>query len=207
MPESPAPVAPLLLFARNFLRHPRMLGSVIPSSRFLIDSLLARVDWQRARVIVEYGPGIGTFTAKILRRMRPDAQLIAIETNEEFVRFLRRTYPTRQLTVLHDSAANVGRILAQLGHASADYVVSGIPFSTMPAHVRESILHATHAALASGGEFLVYQFSSRVRADLERIFGRVESGFEPLNVLPAQLFFCAPAPGRSAAPAHDRAAG
>ena len=67
----------LLLFARNFLKHPRMLGSLIPSSRFLIDEVLQAVDWANARVIVEYGPGVGTFTAEVLRRMRPDASLIA----------------------------------------------------------------------------------------------------------------------------------
>src|ERR1700692_749825 len=74
-----------LLFARNFFRHPRMLGSIVPSSRFLIKQLLEPVDWAQARVIVEYGPGVGSITTEILRRMRPDASLIAIETNPEFV--------------------------------------------------------------------------------------------------------------------------
>src|SRR5713101_4494982 len=80
-----------LLFARNFFRHPRMLGSIVPSSRFLIKQLLEPIDWAQARVIVEYGPGVGGITAEILRRMRPDASLIAIETNPEFVGFLRAT--------------------------------------------------------------------------------------------------------------------
>ena len=51
-----------LLFAQNFLKHPKMIGSLIPSSRRLIDRLLGKVDWNRARVIVEYGPGVGTIT-------------------------------------------------------------------------------------------------------------------------------------------------
>src|SRR5271155_4548200 len=68
----------VLLFARNFFRHPRMLGSIVPSSRFLIKHLLEPIDWAEARVIVEYGPGVGVITTEILRRMRPDASLIAI---------------------------------------------------------------------------------------------------------------------------------
>ena len=44
------------LFARNFLKHPTMLGSVIPSSRFLVNDLLAQVNWDRARVVVNTGP-------------------------------------------------------------------------------------------------------------------------------------------------------
>ena len=57
-----------LLFAKNFLQHPKMLGSLIPSSRFLVGRLLGKIDWERARTIVEYGPGVGTITAHILAR-------------------------------------------------------------------------------------------------------------------------------------------
>lgn len=167
-----------------------MLGSVIPSSRFLIDEVLRPVDWRRARVIVEYGPGVGTFTAELLRRMRPDAKLIVIEMNPSFVRFLRESFADPRLQVVEASAADTARVLRDAGHARADYVICGVPFSTMPPHVRESILRATYAVLEVGGAFHVYQFSARVLPDLERIFGKVERRFEPLNVLPAQLFFC-----------------
>lgn len=50
-----------------------MLGSVIPSSRYLIRQLLRDVQWDRIRVIVEFGPGVGTISREILERMRPDA--------------------------------------------------------------------------------------------------------------------------------------
>src|SRR6202521_4908373 len=78
-----------LLFVKNFLQHPNMLGSVIPSSRFLINRLLSQVDWDRARTIVEYGPGVGTITSHILERMLPDARLVVVEKNENFVRYLK----------------------------------------------------------------------------------------------------------------------
>src|ERR1700692_457509 len=77
-----------LLFARNFFRHPRMLGSIIPSSRFLIRQLLAPVNWTQARVFVEYGPGGGRSAAELRPRMHPDAILIAIEMNPDFVSYL-----------------------------------------------------------------------------------------------------------------------
>ena len=83
----------MLLFAGNFIRHPYMLGSIIPSSRFLVNQVLEPIDWERARVIVEYGPGVGTITGEILRRMHSDAHLVAIETNRAFVRFLQSSLP------------------------------------------------------------------------------------------------------------------
>ena len=181
-----------LLFARNFFRHPRMLGSIIPSSRFLIRQLLQPIDWEAARVIVEYGPGVGSITAEILARMRPDATLIAIETNPEFVRFLGSAIPDERLRVTEGSAESVDEILRRLGYPHANYIISGIPFSTISAELRERILRKTSVALAPGGSFLVYQFSTRVLPDLQRIFHYVKRKFEPLNVLPAHLFFCQP---------------
>ena len=185
----------VLLFARNFFRHPRMLGSIVPSSRFLIRELLGPVDWRRARVIVEYGPGVGGITAEVLRRMRPDALLIAIEMNPDFVSYLRSALTDSRLRVVEGSAESVDEILRRYGQRQADYIISGIPFSTIPAPSRERILCKTRAVLAPGGAFLVYQFTTRVLEDLKRIFGYVVRKFEPLNVLPAHLFFCQPAAG------------
>jgi phospholipid N-methyltransferase len=193
-PESPRlPNGNALLFARNFFRHPRMLGSIVPSSRFLIKQLLEPINWGRARVIVEYGPGVGTITAELLRRMRPDAALIAIEMNPDFVSHLRGTISDRRLQVVQGSAVDVDETLRRLGHTHADYIISGIPFSTIPAPLREQILRKTRDMLGPGGAFLVYQFSARVFQDLKRIFGYVGRSFQPLNVLPAHLFICQPA--------------
>jgi phospholipid N-methyltransferase len=188
--SSEKPAGAALLFVRNFLRHPRMLGSIVPSSRFLVRRLLAQIDWSRARVIVEYGPGVGVVTGQILRNMRPDAVLIVIETNPEFVAFLRSAIVDERLKVVEGSADNVVEILRDFGYTGADYIVSGIPFSTMAPDVRERTLRDTNIALAPGGVFVVFQFSTRVLRDLRRTFRDVRRRFEFLNVLPAHLFIC-----------------
>src|SRR5258708_36578647 len=121
-----------LLFAKNFIQHRKMLGSLIPSSRFLIDRLLSKIDWKRARTIVEYGSGGGTITAVILGRMSPEARLVVFEMNEDFVRYLARAFPDGRLHVVHGSAENVQRELDLLKIDGADYIISGIPFTTMP---------------------------------------------------------------------------
>jgi phospholipid N-methyltransferase len=180
----------VLLFARNFLKHPKMLGSLIPSSRFLIQEVLSRINWEQARVLVEYGPGVGTITVELLRRMHPEARLLVIETNDEFVHFLRTSVRDPRLHVVHGSAAEVSHALERLGYPSADYIISGIPFSTMPREIREDILRATRAALSPEGAFCVYQFSGAVQPHLERSFRKVHRRFEPLNILPARLFYC-----------------
>lgn len=185
-----------LLFARTFLKNPVMLGSVIPSSRFLIKGVLDPIDWHRANVVVEYGPGVGTITGEILKRMRPDAKLIAIEMNTELARYLREAFNDERLIVVEGSAADVRQILAKHGLGNAEYIISGIPLGSMPVPVRARIVRETKQALASGGAFVVYQFTSRVLPELQKVFEVVRRGREWLNVLPAHLFFCAVEPAR-----------
>jgi phospholipid N-methyltransferase len=179
-----------LLFAKNFFQHPRMLGSLIPSSRFLVDRLLSKVDWSRARTIVEYGPGVGTITSHILERMAPDARLVVFEMNGDFVSYLRRAFPDSRLHVVHGSAENVGIELRRLGCKGADYIISGIPFTTMPEELRSRIMKESRLALAPGGAVLVYQFTRAVLPYLRECFSHVNQDFEPLNILPARLFYC-----------------
>ena len=181
-----------LLFARNFFKFPTMLGSLIPSSPFLVNDLLSQVDFDRARVIVEYGPGVGTFTQEILKRMRPDAALVAIELNEEFAGFLRDEIGDRRLHAVHASACDVGKVLASLNLPSADYIISGIPFSTMPKSLRAEIMRNSRDALRPDGALLVYQFTRAVRPYLESSFGSVQENFQMLNILPARIFYCTP---------------
>jgi phospholipid N-methyltransferase len=179
-----------LLFAKNFLQHPKMLGSLIPSSRFLVGRLLGKIDWDRARTIVEYGPGVGTITTNILARMSPQARLIVFEMNRDFVSYLGRAFPDPRLHVVHGSAENVGRELDRLELEGADYIISGIPYTTMPEQLRGRIMHESREALNPGGAVLVYQFTRAVLPYLRTYFNQVYQDFEPFNILPARLFYC-----------------
>ena len=180
---------PLWHFLRGFIKHPVMVGSVIPSSRALIDRMLEPVDWANCKLFVEYGPGVGTFTEHVLQRLAPDATLIAIDTNADFTRFLRRKFADNRLFAVTGSAADVRQIMADCGFGEADYVLSGLPFSTLPPGIGPKIAEQTAEALRPGGAFLVYQFSPKVREFLAPHFDRIDRGFEWINIPPAQLFW------------------
>lgn len=201
-PGARSRAAELFLFASNFLRHPNMLGSVIPSSRFLVDAVLDRVAWSKAKVVVEYGPGVGTLTAEILRRMRSDARLLAIETNPQFVRFMQRALPDSRLIVERGSAEDVGEILERHAVPRASIIISGIPLGSFPRWLQAGIAEASRDALEPDGRFLVYQFTARVLPVLRAIFPDVARAREWRNFPPAHLFDCAP--GVSALPSAAR---
>lgn len=180
---------PRLQFLREFLKHPVMVGSVIPSSARLIDKMLAPVDWADTKLFVEYGPGVGTFTRPILDRLGPDATLITIDTNADFTAFLKDDILDERLIAVTGSAADVEKIIAAHGFRLADYVLSGLPFSTLPAGVGDAIGKATANVTRTGGAFLVYQFSPKVRDFIAPYFERLDRGFEFWNVPPATLFW------------------
>jgi len=176
-------------FLRGFIKHPVMVGSIIPSSRILIDKMLKPVDWQATKLFVEYGPGVGTFTRPILEKLGPEAKLIAIDTNADFIDYLADDIDDDRFIAVHGSAADVETIIRDHGFDHADYVLSGLPFSTLPPGIGDMIAAATGRAIRDGGAFLVYQFSPKVRDFIAPHFERIDRGFEWINVPPATLFW------------------
>ena len=187
--ESKRNNSPRWQFLRGFLKNPKMVASVVPSSQRLIDRMLAPVDWDQCRLFVEYGPGVGTFTRPILERLHPDAMLIAIDPNPDFISYLSRDIVDERFKPVEGSAADVENIVRDHGYDYADYVVSGLPFTTLPDGVGEQIGRATAQVVRDGGAFLVYQFSPKVLDYIAPHFERIERGFEWANVPPATLFW------------------
>ncbi len=182
-------LGPWGMFLKGFAKNPVMVGSVVPSSAKLIAHMLEPVDWANCRVFVEYGPGVGTFCRPILDKMRPDATLVAIDTNRDFIDYLTQEIRDSRFVPVHGSAADVQEILAALGHEHADYALSGLPFSTLPKGVGDAIADATADAIRPGGAFLVYQFRAKVLDFLKGRFGKIDRAIEYWNVPPCHLFW------------------
>lgn len=180
-------LGPVAVFFRGFLEAPRMVGSVIPSSRVTIEAMLERVDWDNCKLFIEYGPGVGTFCPHILDRLPADGKLLVIDTNERFVDYLARTVRDDRFHARLGSAEDVERFVKQLGHEKADFVLSGLPVSTLPDGVAERIVATTERVLRQGGAFLTYQFRPTARDLTEEHFDRVETDFVWRNVPPCIL--------------------
>ncbi len=177
------------VFFKGFVKHPVMVGSIIPSSDRTVKKMLDPVDWDNMKLFVEYGPGIGTFCQPVLNRMRPDATLLVIDLNPDFIDYLRKTIRDSRFIAVHGSAADVMDIIGQFGFKHADYVLSGLPFSTLPNNLGPVIAEETAKAIRPGGAFLVYQFRARARDFMAPHFARIDKGFEAWNILPCHLFW------------------
>jgi phospholipid N-methyltransferase len=176
-----------LAFLRAFLRAPRRVASIVPSSRFVERRIVARSAVAAATTIVELGPGTGGTTRAILRAMPQHARLLCIEIDPILHGLLRRIGDPRLIAHL-GSAEQLQEILNQHGLPAPDVIISGIPFSTMDRAVGRRILEAVSAALSHGGRFVAYQVRDRVAhlgspgLDLRRV------ELEWLNLPPLRVF-------------------
>lgn len=176
---------------RGFLRSPRSVGSIAPSSRWLVRAMLDVARIEQAAVIAEFGPGTGVFTDEIIRRMRPDARLLVFEVDQQFVSSLRERIHDPRVTILAESAATIGHQLERLELPGLDCIVSGLPFTSLPRPLSREILEATRAALRPGGVFVTYQYTPLLRALLRAYFPSTRiSRFVLPNLPPALVFEC-----------------
>jgi phospholipid N-methyltransferase len=178
-----------IVFLREFLRRPRQIGSVTPSSRFLERRIVELAAAGSARVVVELGAGTGGTTRAILDAITPNATLLVVEINPQFCALLRRIEDPR-LIVHCGSADALHHALARYGLPAPDVVISGIPFSTIDRRAGSLIVATISSVLAPGGCFvaLAYRWSTQVD-DLSRpLLGSAHVEMELLNLPPARLY-------------------
>ncbi len=174
------------LFLREVLSAPRYMGAVTPSSGYLVDALMRLANGFDVRTAVELGPGTGPFTAGLLARLPADSRLLCIERDERFADHLRRRFDDPRLSIITGDAQHLERYLAEHGMGKrVPLIVSGLPFTSLPGDVRDSILATIAHCLSPEGCFLLYQYSHAIRPDLLRHFSRVESRREIRNIPPA----------------------
>lgn len=176
-----------IAFLRAFLRSPRQVGSVVPSSRFLERRIVDLSAIHDARTIVELGPGTGGTTRAILRAMSPQARLLCIEIDPALHGLLRRIDDPRLIAHL-GSAEHLPEILSKHGLAAPDVVISGIPFYTMDGAMARRILAGLSAVLPHGGYFVAYQFRDRVAQLCGYPLELTSVELELLNVPPMRVF-------------------
>ncbi|MEN6332727.1 MAG: methyltransferase type 11 [Phycisphaerales bacterium] len=178
-----------LRFARQFLRHPKQLGTVVQSGRTLARKMAEEVD--HCMQVVEFGGGTGPVTREILRRLPANGRLTCFEINPEFCRCLERIGDPR-LYVVNDDAVHCGRYVSR-----PDCVISGLPLTLFDGRARETIL----AIAGRAGRYVQLQYTPVLGRDIRRYFSDVRLKFVAMNFPPAFLFVCRGV--REVRPAHS----
>lgn len=183
--------ASLGLSIRTFFENPMMVGSAFPASRWLVRQMLARLNWQRIKLLVEFGPGTGAFTRAALDRLPADATLLAFDTSPAFIDHLRDSIQDARLQAVCAPAANVATLIRDRGLPLADCILSGLPFSTLDPMDAERTMAASRAILEPEGVFCAYQMRRTIEPLLKKHIGGVRSAYEWRNIPPCRLYWAA----------------
>ncbi len=184
------------LFFKTFLKNPNVVGAVAPSSRVLARAMVEGKIGEATSCVVEYGPGLGSFTKEILSRKGKGTLYLGIEKNPAFVEVLEKEFPSGRFLV--GDAGDVAAILGEQGISQVDLVVSGLPFANFPPPVQKRILEATCAVLKPGGSFVTFNYIhtwvlNKAKAFRKRVSGVFhEVSWRPVmrNVPPAFVVEC-----------------
>jgi phospholipid N-methyltransferase len=177
-------------FLKQFWQEKKMVGAMSPSSKYLAHKMLKNIDFKKAKVIVELGPGTGVFTKKILEFMQPDAKLLVFELNDTFYEFLKEEIIDERMILIHDSAEFIQKYLAEAGFIHTDYVISSLPLAVFPNKLKTNIINTSYETLKNHGKYIQFQYSLNSKRILEDRFDAVHLAFTPLNFPPAFVYTC-----------------
>jgi len=177
-------------FLKNTLRNLRTTGTITRSSKYLSKTMLSYIQFDKAKTIVELGPGDGIFTRYILKKMKADSRLIAFEINEDFLEHLKLSIEDPSFELVSDSAEHMTEILRTKGVETADYIISGMPFTILPDDLVQVIIKSCYDLLKPGGKFIQFHYALSNRKLYTDTFKNIQIKFVALNVPPAFVMVC-----------------
>ncbi|WP_036335501.1 class I SAM-dependent methyltransferase [Modestobacter caceresii] len=192
------------MFLQEFVRAPLRTASVMPSSRALAARMIEPLqrsarDAQDPPVVVELGPGTGSFTAA-LHDARPDICYLGIELNDTMADHLATRFPG--IDLVHGPASSLSRALADRGLVGADLVVSGLPWQAFAGSAGTDLVADIASNLAPSGAYIQFTYSwsrwappgRRQHRELQRFFGYVELPTTVWGNLPPAVVYTATEP-------------
>lgn len=173
-----------------FLKNPGRIGSVAASSSFLAKEITKKVNFSKAKCVVELGSGTGSITKKILHVLPRDCLFLCFEIESEFAKKLEEEISDPRVKIICDSAENIDIYLKYYGFEKADFIVSGLPLASLPRKTSRSLLRDIHAYLGTGGRYIQFQYSLSYLRQIKYLFSNVAVSFVFLNFPPAFVYIC-----------------
>ncbi|MHA6528816.1 class I SAM-dependent methyltransferase [Paenibacillus sp. BAC0078] len=176
-----------LLFLRSFVKNPKNVGSIIPSSRFLANAMVKQAIWQESTAVAELGAGTGAITRYIQTNANENTKVLLFEMDQTMRSNLQNEYPN---FTCHPNAAALVDAMKKEGLNQLDYIFSGLPFFNFERSLRDTLIEQIHQALKPGGLFIAFQYSLQMKKQLSEKFIIEKIEFVPLNIPSAFVYVC-----------------
>ena len=176
-------------FIKESLKSLQEVGTVLPSSKSVVDKMVQPIKFDNDIVIIELGSGTGVITKEIINRMSKNSKLICFETNISFYNDLKEKFKDN-ICLINDSAENMEIHLTKMKINRIDYIVSSVPLVTLPKETTNKILLTSAKILNKNKKFIQLQYSKSMDKRLEKYFDKIEVNFTPKNYLPSFIYTC-----------------
>lgn len=175
------------LFLFKFIRFPKQIGSVTPSSKALGKKMVSPIPWDAVHHVAELGAGTGAVTQFIHEAGHPGTKVFLFEKDSALLNRLKEQYP--EYCCFADAVQLEATIRSQ-GVEQLDCVIGGLPFANFPQKIRDEIMEQVVRTLKPGGWFVAFQYSLQMKKHLERHFHIVDIHFVIGNLPPAFIYVC-----------------
>ncbi|HFJ9404124.1 class I SAM-dependent methyltransferase [Bacillus cereus group sp. TH177-1LC] len=181
----------VIRFIQEYMKQPRMVGVILPSSKQLAKQMVSSICFKKAKCIIEFGPKTGIFTEELIKRKYPGTILLLIEENEAFYQELSEKYMRNEnVYIIHDSAENVNCYVEGYKIQKIHYIVSGLPFASLPFKVSKNSLQQTKNILGEEGTFITFQYAKLKQQLFSSFFANIKLEKVYWNIPPAYVFTC-----------------
>lgn len=184
------------MFAYDFLKKPKQVGAILPSSAKLAWAMTENISLENARNIAELGAGTGAFTKQILRKKSAAASFFAVEIDTKMATKLAARF--ENLDIEAGRAQDLRAFLQRRNLGRLDAVVSGIPWTFLSEREQDELLGIIRECLNDGGCFttFIYAFCSPIKR--RRFARKLRAFFSELstpkivwkNIPPAFVYQC-----------------
>jgi phospholipid N-methyltransferase len=149
-------------FFKEFRRDFHHTGAVLPSGFFLSQALVRPLRLPRRTAhILEVGPGTGSVTREIARRLQVGDRLDAVEINPRFAQMLQQKVRRDPLLSFWQDDIRVINAPFQeiVGESIYDFIISGLPLNNFTVAEIRSVFAAFTRLLRPGGTLVYFEYA------------------------------------------------
>ncbi|MCC7357774.1 methyltransferase domain-containing protein [Candidatus Uhrbacteria bacterium] len=166
---------------KQLIINPRAIGAISPSSSSLANLMTKSINSDDR--ILELGPGTGSITRSLIKRLsNPASQLTLVEIDPFMAKTCRAIFP--QIELIEDDALRV----LKMSDKKYNTIISGIPFAILQKKIRLQLFAEIAKHLKPDGTFIMFQYSVLTRHELKNYFNEVTTKYTPFNLPPAFVF-------------------
>ncbi len=144
-------------FFQAFLKNPLKVGAIAPSSSELTHRMIEDIEPNKNAVILELGVGTGAFTKRIQEITPNKESYLGVELDKNLIKCLRTRFP--DMRFMRGNACKSFALHQRSKLGEVKYILSGIPFVTLPNDVGDKILLEIEKFMDKGCMFRTFQYA------------------------------------------------